>query len=327
MLRVLEPGLHAPSVRGGSSPGSSATTASIAEEQQDADRRADRSSASGTAARSRHGAPRRACSRGTSWELALDAEADDAAAAVDLLDRVGGHEPPAARDEARADGEGVGLVRRVPYIGHSTRPTIRPRSRRRGSPRSAEVVGEGAHAVGTLFPACKENPPAAVRNSLIRSDARQRALSCVELSPACPSSPRRRRRTRRPACTEMTPSARPSPSPPPLPQLPQADARQDHRDDDQHHPDVGHDVADPEPGRVLDDLRQILRRLRPVRADPHHDPRRDDAHEQRRSPSRVSDGIAFVALAPPAEEDRGRDGEERADEEPRPEDVDGERAR
>jgi hypothetical protein len=41
--------------------------------------------------------------------LADDAEADHAGAGVDLADRVGGHEPPAAH-EARADRERVGDV-------------------------------------------------------------------------------------------------------------------------------------------------------------------------------------------------------------------------
>src|SRR5439155_5811138 len=43
--------------------------------------------------------------------LAVDPEADDAARAVDLIDRVGRDEPAAAREEARLDREGVRDVR------------------------------------------------------------------------------------------------------------------------------------------------------------------------------------------------------------------------
>src|SRR3954469_15442875 len=44
--------------------------------------------------------------------FAVDPEADDAARAVDLVDRVGRDEPAAAREEAGLDREGVRDVRR-----------------------------------------------------------------------------------------------------------------------------------------------------------------------------------------------------------------------
>src|SRR4051812_32852795 len=44
--------------------------------------------------------------------LAVDPEADDAACAVDVLDRVGGDEAAAAREEAGLHGKGVRDVRR-----------------------------------------------------------------------------------------------------------------------------------------------------------------------------------------------------------------------
>jgi hypothetical protein len=94
--------------------------------------------------------------------LALDAEADHARAVVDLLDRVGRHEPPAAGEEARAHREGVRLLGRGAVhraLDASDHPAARVGDEEAGRP--AQVEGEGAH-VATLFPPCEENPPAAV---------------------------------------------------------------------------------------------------------------------------------------------------------------------
>src|SRR3954462_10434855 len=78
--------------------------------------------------------------------LAGDPEADDAAGAVDLVDRVGRDEPAAAREEPRLDREGVRDVRRRAVHRAFDLPdqaTLAVGDDVPGS--AAEVDGDGAH--------------------------------------------------------------------------------------------------------------------------------------------------------------------------------------
>ena len=76
----------------------------------------------------------------------IDREADHAASAVDLVDDVGGDEPPAAREEAAAHGERVRHVRCGPVHRTLDRPDDPPAPVGDEIPGgAAEVVGDGAH--------------------------------------------------------------------------------------------------------------------------------------------------------------------------------------
>ena len=104
-----------------------------------------------------------AVSKGSCGFFARDSELDDAAAAVDLRDRVGRHEVAPAGEEALADGERVGSVRaravhrRLDLAEHPAARVGDDVARR-----AAEVVGEALTA-RNLFPVCKEIPAAEVK--------------------------------------------------------------------------------------------------------------------------------------------------------------------
>ena len=86
--------------------------------------------------------------------VALDAEADHPGAVVDLLDRLGRDEAPPAREEARADGEGVRCVGSGAVHGALDASDEAPaRICDQEALGGVEVVGESAH-VSKVFPAC-----------------------------------------------------------------------------------------------------------------------------------------------------------------------------
>src|SRR5437868_1055160 len=90
--------------------------------------------------------------------LALDPKADHPRAVVDLLDRVGGNEPPAAREESGADRKRIGLFGRG-AVHRALDPANHPALRigDEESSRPTKIEGKRAHVVN-LFPLCKENP-------------------------------------------------------------------------------------------------------------------------------------------------------------------------
>src|SRR4051794_11887025 len=90
--------------------------------------------------------------------LAVDPEADDAARAVDLVDRVGRDEPAAAREEPRLHREGVRHVRRRAVhraLDLADQATLAVGDDVPGG--AAEVDGESTH--------CPDGIPALRRNS------------------------------------------------------------------------------------------------------------------------------------------------------------------
>ena len=120
-------------------------------------------------------------------------------------------------------------------------------------------------------------------------------------SPACPSSPRRRSRSRSaaagrcahdPADHEAFAVGAPQPS--------NTDDREHDRDEDQHRAEVGGDVADADPVRILG---EVLLVVDPLGADPHHQVGGQHPDDDRpEAEARERRHLAGVLLAPGGEQ-------------------------